>query len=137
MSKTSTGRRRSVQPDDLALDPDVAAGVDLHFFLGLELDLAALELELLGPVELDLLRLDLDRLARLELEPDRLHLQHRALLGQLDPQLEHARLVPDLDQLIAALVTDLERPAVAQVDLALVGDLLGSCLGAELFLRGT
>src|SRR6185312_15483983 len=65
------------------------------------------------------------------LEPHALHLEHRSLIGEPDAQLDQARAALDLDQLAG----DRQRASAGQVDLALVGDLLGSGADLELFLR--
>src|SRR6185436_3082479 len=114
-----------VQIDHLAVDADLALGVGLDLVV-------ARQLQRLGGLELDAPRLDLDGLARLELEPRALHLQHRALLGEPDAQLDLARRAAHLDELVVARGLDAERAALAEIDLSTFGRLLG--LKLQLFL---
>src|SRR6185295_15307725 len=80
-------RRRSyevptlVQIDHLAVDPDLALGIDLDLVV-------TRECERFGRSDLDALGGDLDGLGRPELQSSALHLQHRAFFGQPDPDLD-------------------------------------------------
>src|SRR5262245_41505187 len=107
-----------VEVDHLAVDANLAVGVDLDLVV-------ARELQGLARLELDSRRLDLDRLAGLELEPRGLHLEHRALLGQPDAELDLPRRATDFDELLTAGGLHAERAALAQVHLSTVGRLLG------------
>src|SRR6185295_14077852 len=92
------------------------------------------QLQGLARLELDAPRLDLDGLARLELQPRALHLQHRALLGEPDAQLDLPRRAANFDELLVAGSLHTERAPLAQVQLSPFGRFLWLRLKRQLFL---
>src|SRR5205085_1562980 len=72
-ARAMAGGGPSIEIDHLAVDPDLALGVDLDLVL-------ARQLQCLGGPDLDPLGLDLDRFAGLDLEPHAVHLEHRPVL---------------------------------------------------------
>src|SRR5690242_2690704 len=91
----------SVEVDDLPVDPDVVGGLHLELLLGADVEGAfAAQLDRLLGADLEGLALDRDGLGRLEGDLRALDLEHRAVLGELDAQLEETAGIAELENLL-------------------------------------